>query len=140
MSEIIEVTSSAIHRLSNHGMTMKTIGLGLFGAGIGKVAFEDQHTTNSVYYLISVLLLGQVFIYVEAKYLTFEREFIEIQKQVLSEEWPLPIIDLSLIRENREKYPKTRLRSAYASEVIRPFILIEILITAVFVARSLCII
>lgn len=120
-----------VSRMSNLGMTIKTAGVAFFGAGVAHYLTSDISTfsmTQKRTYLFVLGLIGIMFNYLDASYLSRERSARYVDRKILENKWDLAYIDLNQILNNKIEYPSTRKINCMKSWAILPIIFMQIIV------------
>lgn len=125
-------TVEATNRMSNLGMTVKTAGVTLFGAGVVNflsIADEEWLFNFRLTYCLILFMLGFTFVFLDASYLRRERAFREIQKLLLQNSWKFDYLDVNFVFKNGSDFPEVRRFNCFLSASIFPILLFEIVTT-----------
>lgn len=127
--ELLEQAQSAINRMSNHGMTIKTAGLTFFGVAVTRYLYDEspQDRQESLGFIFLTMALISTFNFVEFKYLESERKFIYIANEISAGRWTSNFLDLSHIKSLEQKPKELQIWAIVTSFSLWPFWLFETL-------------
>jgi hypothetical protein len=135
-AEFHNLMQANIGRMSQLGLSVRTLGLGFFGAGstfyfatIIKLEKQEIH----YFYLIGLLYLCLSFVYMDAQYLRRERLFIHLDSEIISHKRLIGEIKMSNLSIHLSDYEDTRMSNCLKSFAIRPVWFMEISVVIILI-------